>query len=53
MKIIADIDIRIAIQIDIGNSNSQAITDGRTIDAGFFGYISKSIIAIIPDKYCP
>ena len=32
MKVIADIQVRVAIQIDVGSCYAQAIADGRTID---------------------
>ncbi len=56
MKIVADIHVGIAIEINVGNTNSQAITNYGTIDAGFFGYFSKFSIAIIAiemiSRYC-
>ena len=44
MKVIANIHIRVAIQIDIGNGNAQTITDGRTVDAGCFCNIGKMML---------
>ena len=50
MKIIPNIDIRIAVQIDICHANAQSIADDGTINTGFFCDISKFIVAIVSEK---
>src|SRR5206468_5553527 len=46
VKIISHIEIGPAIEVDIGNSNAQSVTDGRTIDPCCPGNIGKMISVI-------
>src|SRR5690242_6456387 len=47
VKIVADVHIRIAIHIDVGNANTQTITNYRTVDTSSFCNIDKLACTII------